>query len=203
MKVNITLNSDPPSFGCISAGFVYKLKLSITNCGASFDRFRITIRKNDEEDPNAITSNFPLTNIAPGMSAHFDLDLRAEGCYETTYTMLITSANTTVSESKVISALVIPQDTFKKVAKALILRNKGIYAPYVYCIGQLSGESAQRSMISGAPTIYSESLIDDDELEVAHYSTQLADLNVFLGTCRSSYFTPNLLESFREETLYR
>lgn len=162
------LNPDPPSFGYISMGFIYKLRITLTNTGSEMDRFKIIIQIDDKNDPNIITSDYKVINLAPGMSNSFNLELRAESCYETTYTMLISKSNSKITENKVVSALIIPQDSFKKISKSLVLRNQRIYAPGVKCIGQLSGENAGPSIISGAPTIYSESLIDDDELEVIY-----------------------------------
>lgn len=160
---------DPPSFGYISIGFIYKLKITLTNTGAEMDRFKITIQLDDKNDTNIITSDYKIVNLAPGMSNIFNLELRAETCYETTYTMLISKSNSKIIDSKIISALIIPQDSFKKISKSLVLRNQRIYAPGVKCIGQLTGENAGPSIISGAPTIYSENLIDDEELEVRIY----------------------------------
>jgi hypothetical protein len=160
------LSTDPPSFGYLGAGFVYKLKVSLTNIGEALERFKVLIQTDDPEEPNDITCDFKVTNLAPGMSVRFNLELRAESCYETTYTMLITTSSSKITEMRVISALVIPQETFKKVARSLMLRDRGIYASGVSCVGQLSGENAGPSIISGAPTIYSEALIDDEELDV-------------------------------------
>jgi hypothetical protein len=81
--------------------------------------------------------------------------------------MMITKSLSKVSDIKIISALIIPIDTFKKVSRLLMLRNLGIYAKGVKCAGQLNGENVGVSIISGAPTIYSEALIDDEELDVS------------------------------------
>lgn len=164
---DFTLNPDPPSFGYIGAGFLYQLRCSLTNTGPVMDRFKIVIQNDDPEDPNTISCDYQVTSLAPGMNISFNLTLHANSCYETTYTMMITKSLSKVSDIKIISALIIPIDTFKKVSRLLMLRNLGIYAKGVKCAGQLNGENVGVSIISGAPTIYSEALIDDEELDVS------------------------------------
>ena len=162
----IRLFPDPPSFGYVSQGFIYKLKVSLSNLGHESNRYKIRIENNDKNDLNEIKTILQVINLAPGMNFIFYIELKAEYCYETTYTMIITNSLLQIISTTIISALIIPQESFKKIAKSLVLRNQRIYASGVKCIGQLTGETAGPSIISGAPTIYSENLIDDEELDV-------------------------------------
>lgn len=187
---------DPPSFGYVSVGFIYKLKVILTNTSNTIDRFKITIQSDDKNDINTIISNYKINNIAPGMNIIFYLELRAEICYETTYTIFISKSLSKLTETKVISALIIPQDSFKKIAKSLVLRNQKIYAPGVKCIGQLTGENAGPSIISGAPTIYSENLIDDEELE------ELMDLPILPETYWNPYSKEICVDSILSQVCY-
>lgn len=161
----VGLVPDPPSFGCVSAGFVYRIRLYLSNLGQELDRYRLSVSTNNDDDPNIVTCDYKLTRLAPGVGVYFNLDLRAVECHQTSYTIVINKESTKISETKIVSALVIPRDVFKKVAKSLMLRNRGIYATGVKCIGQLSGDWSCPSIVSGAPTIYSEALIDDEELD--------------------------------------
>lgn len=167
--MSISIKPDPLSFGCVSEGFVYKLKVFLSNHGKGMDRFRIEVSPDSDSEPNTLTCDYKISNIAPGVGSSFTLELRAISSFQTTFTLVVTRASSKESISLSISALVIPREVFKKVAKSLMLRNKGIYATGVRCFGQLSGEIGAPSIVSGAPTIYSEALIDDEELDVSEF----------------------------------
>jgi hypothetical protein len=165
MSSTIALKPDPLTFGTVCEGFVYRIRVLLSNHGPAMDRFRVVTSADNECDPNTITCDYKIKNVAPGVGTYFTLELRAVESFQSTYALLITRGSTKQTETLTINAQVIPKDIFKRIARSLMIRNKGIYSQGVVCAGAIVGEGGGPSVTSGAPTIYSEALIDDDELD--------------------------------------
>ena len=140
ISTSITVKPDPLTFGCICEGFVYKLKVYLYNHGTVMDRFRIELSSDNDADPNTIISDYRISNVAPGMGTSFHMELRAIAVFQTSYSLVIRAGSTKQSDTINITAVILPRDVFRKVAKSVILRDKGIYAPGVKCLGLLAGD---------------------------------------------------------------
>ena len=162
----VSLSPQVPTFGCVSVGYAYLLKVYVTNVGPALDRFKVELEdKADEESPNKMKCDYVRQSLAPGMQSVVKIMLYAQDCHDVNYELYITRGSDEVMEVFTISAVIVPSNNFKKITRNLKMRKKDIYSPGVTCLGVVS--LTQSSYIGdGAPSMYTEVLIPDEDFEV-------------------------------------
>ena len=161
---SFSLSPDPLTFGCVSVGYAYSMRVVLTSFTSYLERFKIEI-KNNEDTSNKIKCHYSLKPLAPGMQLVIKLTFNARECNHNNFPLSITLASTKTAQVFNVSALVVPPENFKKTARNLRFNGKSIYPPGVDCIGAIS--QTQSSFIGqGAPSIYSENLVTEEDLEV-------------------------------------
>lgn len=164
---SIVLSPSPLSFGCVSIGFAYSLKICLTNVGTILERFKVTLADMEQETENKMKCVYSPQPLAPGMQMIIKIVFHAKENNHVSFPLSITRGFDKETEVHHITGLVVPPDNFKKITRNLKFKNKNIYVEGVECIGAIS--LTQSSFIAdGAPSMYSENLISDDELEVIH-----------------------------------
>lgn len=188
---SIALNPEIPSFGCVAVGFVYSLKVVLTNVGPVMERFKVALEdRPEDEEENKIKCIYTPHPSAPGMQSVIKLVFYAKCTNHHNFSIRITRGIDKFSETFAITALVVSSDSFKKISHGLKMKKKEVYAPGVSCLGTVS--ATQSSIIGeGYPSIYTESLISDEELE---------DLKLipFVGNV---YYNPYSKRLIRDEVL--
>jgi hypothetical protein len=153
----------------VSIGYAYSLKICLTNVGTVLERFKVAL-ENDPEDEseNKMKCVYAPQPLAPGMQTVLKIIFHAKENNHVIFPLLITRGSDKVTETHQITALVVPSDNFKKISRNLKFKNKDIYSAGVECMGAVS--HTQSSFIGdGAPSLYSESLISDEEFEVQYH----------------------------------
>ena len=163
---SVMLSPSPLGLGCVSVGFAYSLKICLTNVGTILERFKITMDSEAQNDTeNKMKCVYTPQSLAPGMQMIIKVIFHAKENNHASFPISITRGSDKAVETHHITALVVPPDNFKKITRNLKFKNKDIYAEGVECIGAIS--LTQSSFIGeGAPSMYSENLISDDEFEV-------------------------------------
>jgi hypothetical protein len=187
----IKILPDYLSFGCVSQGYAYSLNVTVINKGDKPQALRVTISQSDKE-PNKLRSHFVPIKIASGTKQVFRIDLLAEFAGTCSFTLHITQGQNRHTEIKRVSALIVPLDVFKHVAKSLTLQKRPIYRNGVTVVGALGGAEESRSVVtaSGA-SVLSEAMMDDADLE------ELLDLPLVDGV----YFDHSTMELRVDEEL--
>lgn len=162
---SVMLSPSPLGLGCVSVGFAYSLKVCLTNVGTILERFKITMDIDAQIDTeNKMKCIYKPQSLAPGMQMIIKVIFHAKENNHASFPITITRGSDKSIETHYITALVVPPDNFKKITRNLKFKNKDIYAEGVECIGAIS--LTQSSFIGeGAPSMYSENLISDDEFE--------------------------------------
>lgn len=166
---SIVYSPQYPSFGSVSIGFVYKLRLVITNVSPVLDQYKITCENTRNNPQNSFVFHSPQVSIAPGMSTALLMEFRATSIGDFDCALKIVQASDRSLQKINITATVITHDAFKRISRALALDSAktSLYAPGVKCVGQIPPEGGD-SYLSGAPSVFTENMIDDEDLEVSH-----------------------------------
>ena len=153
------------SFGCVSAGFVYKLQVSVANKGSRPQILKVVVIP-DEGEKNRIKTNFVPIKIAPGVKQSFSLDLYAEESASTSFTLVVEQSVNRTQVKTPVKALVVPIDVFRHVVKSLTLQKRPIYRNGVSVVGALGSTDDSRSIVtSGGASVLSEAIMDDADIE--------------------------------------
>lgn len=153
------------SFGCVSAGFVYKLQVSVANKGSRPQILKVAVIP-DEGEKNRIKTNFVPMKIAPGVKQSFSLDLYAEESASTSFTLVVEQSVNRMHVKTPVKALVVPIDVFRHVVKSLTLQKRPIYRNGVSVVGALGSTDDSRSIVtSGGASVLSEAIMDDADME--------------------------------------
>ncbi len=153
------------SFGCVSAGFVYRLQVSVANKGSRPQILKVAVIP-DEDERNRIKTNFVPMKIAPGVKQSFSLDLYAEESASTSFTLIVEQSVNRMEVRTPVKALVVPIDVFRHVVKSLTLQKRPIYRNGVSVVGALGATDDSRSIItSGGASVLSEAIMDDADME--------------------------------------
>lgn len=152
------------SFGCVSQGYVYQLTITVANKSSNPQSLKVSITPGHGEK-NRLKSNFVPTKIAPGTKQQFTIDLCADVPGGSNFQLTIEQSLNRVKVMRRVSALVVPLDVFKHVAKSLTLQKRPIYRNGVTVIGALGGIDESRSVItaSGA-SVLSEAMMDENDM---------------------------------------
>lgn len=153
------------SYGCVSAGFVYKLQVSVANKGSRPQILKVSVTP-DEGEKNRIKANFVPMKIAPGVKQNFSLDLYAEESASTSFTLIVEQSVNRKQVMVPVKALVVPIDVFRHVVKSLTLQKRPIYRNGVTVVGALGSTDDSRSVVtSGGASVLSEAIMDDADME--------------------------------------
>jgi hypothetical protein len=152
------------SFGCVAQGYVYRLQVTVVNKCGKPQALKVHVTTGDNEK-NRLKSNFVPQKIAPGTKQSFTIDLAAENSGGASFMLHIEQSVNHVTVSRRVSALVVPLDVFKHVAKSLTLQKRPIYRNGVNVIGAIGGADESRSIItaSGA-SVLSEAMMDETDV---------------------------------------
>lgn len=163
---SIALSPETTTFGCVSVGFAYSLKIYLTNISNILERYKITLDgKPENESDNRMKCVYSPQPLAPGMQALIKIVFHAKENDHVSFPLCIMRGSDRMVETHSITALVVPSDNFKKISRNLKFKNQEVYSAGVECMGAISLTEA--SFIGeGAPSMYSENLISDEELEV-------------------------------------
>lgn len=152
------------SFGCISQGYVYQLTVTVINKSSNPQSLKVGITPGKGE-LNRLKSNFVPTKIAPGTKQLFTLDLSADSPGGASFTLSIEQSVNRATVTRRVSALVVPLDVFKHVAKSLTLQKRPIYRNGVNVIGALGDADASRSIVSASgASVLSEAMMDENDM---------------------------------------
>ena len=153
------------SFGCVSQGYVYSLVVTVINKGDKPQALRVTVSQ-QEKEMNRLRSHFVPVKIAPGTKQHFNIDLVAEHAGAAAFVINIEQELNRNKETKRVSALVVPLDVFKHVAKSLTLQKRPIYRNGVSVVGAIGGPDESRSIVTGSgASVLSEAIMDEGDLD--------------------------------------
>ena len=152
------------SFGCVSQGYVYQLTVTVINKSSNPQSLKVSVTPSKGEK-NWLKSNFVPKKIAPGTKQTFTIDFAAHEAGASNFNLSLEQSLNRVSTSRRVSALVVPLDVFKHVAKSLTLQKRPVYRNGVTVIGALGDADASKSIItaSGA-SVLSEAMMDDADV---------------------------------------
>jgi hypothetical protein len=152
---------DAPEFGFVCGGYVYSLKIVLTNYGREMKRFRPSCNNCSDQSNPVTCSNLPIT-LAPGVSAPVYVQLRANNPCQLTFEFSVICESTKSSSYRIISALIIPVSTFKSISSYLLLKGRDIYSSGVKCIGHTGNFDGSE----GSPTtFFTENALSDDDIQ--------------------------------------
>jgi len=177
--MSISISPSTLDFGVVAAGYVYTLDAQIVNSTREAQRVKLTTStdKENNESTNKINLICRPVQFASGMSLPCKIEFTAsEPSSSNRHTVRVVS-NHGLEVTSLITAFVLPMDTFKYFAKSLSLRKRGILKPGVNVVGPIVGRSAKgvfdRSFFSLAgaaltpgKTVFREALMDEDDIEV-------------------------------------
>jgi hypothetical protein len=153
------------SFGCVSAGFVYKLQVAVANKGPRPQMLKVSMVP-EEGEKNRMKSNFIPLKIAPGVKQSFSLDLYADEAMSTTFYMVVEQSVNRMTIRVPVKALVVPIDVFRHVAKSLTLQKRPIYRSGVTVMGAVGMNDDSRSVVTGGgASVLSEAIMDEADIE--------------------------------------
>jgi hypothetical protein len=180
----LSISPDSLSFGCVCQGFVYQLSIQLTNKLPTSQRLKFTCNAGHENEANAMTVIVEPVALALGMTMTIILELRAYAADMSYFQLNVCQSGFPDDIVTLpLEAFVVPLDVFKLLKRALTLEKRDILRKNVVLIGStLSAD--ERSAATGGPTVYSEALMDDDQVE------DLLDLPLVLNV----YWDPNLEE---------
>jgi len=180
-----TLNDDKPyvdvfpehlSFGCVAAGYVYSLKVSLVNKGPKPQAFRIRCSHDEHRDESSLRVKFVPCKLAPGVRQDFSLELIAHSSGAINFELFVTQGLNKLTLPYTAKALVVPLEVFKHVAKSLTLQKRPIYTNGVVVLGQIGSADDSRSVVTGRASVLSEAMMDDGDMD------ELRDLPLVEGT---------------------
>lgn len=153
------------SFGCVSQGYAYSFNVTVVNKGDKPQALRVTVTQ-AENELNRLRSHFVPIKIASGTKQIFRIDLLAEHAGTSSFVLHIEQGINRHTETKRVSALIVPLDVFKHVAKSLTLQKRPVYRNGVAVVGALGGPEESRSVVtaSGA-SVLSEAMMDEADLD--------------------------------------
>lgn len=175
-KVYIDIFPEHLSFGCVAAGYVYSLKVSIGNKGPKPQAFRIHCATIPEQQESRLRVKFVPLKVAPGVRQEFSLELIANSTGALIFELQITQGVNKVTVPFAVKALVVPVEVFKHVAKSLTLQKRPIYTDNVVVLGKIGSSDDSRSIVTGRASVLSEEIMDDADL------TELMELPLVEGT---------------------
>ena len=157
----IQFSPDVPVFGCVPAGYHYKLYIKLTNVSPTPEKLKISCVKGEDE-PNIIRFNYLPILLAPGMAKTIVIEL--DGVYEKTskYELFVTLSDKTRLRRE-ITVHIINEAKYKTLASGLRVMNRKPYTDGIVVVGRLESEESK----SDAGTLFSTALIDDDDMEVS------------------------------------
>jgi len=164
------------SFGCVAAGYVYSLKVSMVNKGPKPQAFRVTSPAQNTREETRLRVKFVPAKIAPGVRQEFSLELIAHSTGAISFDLFITQGINKLTLPFSVKALVVPLEVFKHVAKSLSLQKRPIYTNGVEVLGQIGSVEDSRSIVTGRASVLSEAMMDEGDLD------ELQDLPLVEGT---------------------
>lgn len=176
-KTYVDIIPEHLSFGCVAAGYVYSLKVSMVNKGPKPQAFRVRCTQQPRvREESTLRVKFVPSKIAPGVRQDFSLELIASSSGAISFEMLITQGLNKLTLSYTVKALVVPLEVFKHVAKSLTLQNRPIYTNGVSVLGQIGSADDSRSVVTGRASVLSEHMMDEGDMD------ELQDLPLVEGT---------------------
>eukprot|EP01038_Epipyxis_sp_PR26KG_P007840 gene7840-10647_t len=159
------------SYGIISCGFIYQLKIIVKNNSSNPVRIRININPLDPDEGNHIRLVHMPSRISPGISIPLVLELTAEyPMIRSSFQMNITHNLDDSVITRFIDSNIVTVETFKHVKKSYQLQKINIFRSNVSIVGtcgtltesRLNGEA--NSMLT-APTTASNVILDQDDID--------------------------------------
>ena len=155
------------TFGCIPVGFIYSIKLKVTNTSPYPEKLKISCEQPNDE-PNEIKHKYMPVSLAPGMSKIVQLELHATVEKTSTYEVVILQENMETLV-KTVKLFVMDPQQYKSVSNSLSAVNKRPYEDCVTIVGKITPKD-ETSLINKSQT-FSTALIGNDEMEVLMMST--------------------------------
>lgn len=163
----IYVEISPPtlSFGCVSAGYVYKLAVTVANKGPRPQMLKVSVIP-EEGERNRLKSHFVPLKIASGVRQSFSVDLIAEEAGSSTFYLVMEQSVNRMTIKTPVKALIVPIDVFRHVAKSLSLQKRPIYRNGVTVLGAIGTAEDSRSIVTGGgASVLSEAIMDDADIE--------------------------------------
>jgi len=165
-RVYVEVFPEHLSFGCVAAGYVYSLRVSMVNKGPKPQAFRIRCAHEPKDrDESRLRVKFVPSKLAPGVRQDFSLELIAHSTGAINFELLITQGINKLTLPFPVKALVVPLEVFKHVAKSLSLQKRPIYTNGVVVLGQIGSMDDSRSIVTGRASVLSEAMMDEGDLD--------------------------------------
>jgi hypothetical protein len=154
------------NFGVVSAGFLYKYKLSVQNNTTTPMRIRVSCTPIKNEQNAIRLMNLPDI-VAPGLAAVLYLELTAEFPMSSRFMLTVTQNHSSAVYTKEVEANVVSTETFKHVKKSLILQKRPVYQPNVKVIANIPYfDTLTEELPNYSSATFSEAvLMDDDDID--------------------------------------
>jgi len=153
------------NFGCVSEGFVYHFSLLVLNKLDVSQKLRFACAPAYDNEPNVVNIVYVPKAIASGMSITLTIELLANIAANSHFNLIITQSGLPKSQITIsIRAFVVPVSVFKDIKRALAIENKSMHREGVKIVESLGQHHQdERSAIAG--TVFSEALMNDDEID--------------------------------------
>lgn len=154
------------TYGVVSTGFLYNLKISVQNNTKSPMRIRVTCIPVKGEKNTIRLVNLPDI-IAPGLAAVLYLELTAEFPTFSTFILSVAQNHSSAVYTKDIEANVVSTETFRHVKKSLILQKRPIYESNVKVVANIPFfDTLTDELPNYSSATFSEAvLMDDDDID--------------------------------------
>jgi hypothetical protein len=154
------------TYGVVSTGFLYNLKISVQNNAKSPMRIRVTCTPIKGEKNTIRLVNLPDI-VAPGLATTLYLELTAEFPTSSQFILTVAQNHSSAVYTREIEANVVSTETFRHVKKSLILQKRPIYQPNVKVVANIPFfDTLTDELPNYSSATFSEAvLMDDDELD--------------------------------------
>ena len=150
------------AMGCIPVGYIYSIKLKVTNMTPYPEKLKIFCEQPADE-PNQIKHNYMPVSLAPGMSKNIQLELHASVEKTAKFEVVILQQSMDRIVKEITFFIVEPQQ-YKSVSDTLAAANKRPYQDCVAIVGKIAPK--EEPSLTNKSQTFSTALIGDDEMEV-------------------------------------
>lgn len=158
MASKVHISPENSQFGFVSYGYLYNLKITVTNHGSEMGRFRIAI-SNSTNDKNLLKCTYAPVVLAPGVSSAFIIELETKEAMSYEFNLNVSSDLSEHIIVKKYSVIILALPVFRSVAKFLHLHGKDIHTSGVKCIeARLSDYPVSPSVLTAETTLTDEDI---------------------------------------------
>ena len=159
---------DVKAMGCVPTGYIYSIKLKVTNLSPYPEKIKILYTQPNDE-PNILKHSYMPASLAPGMGKTIQMELHAT-VEKTSKYQIVIKQETNQEIIKELVFFVVDPIMYKNISNTLAVADR---RPYESCVTIVGKVPSNENSLANKSLTFSTALITDDDMEVSRTQVYL------------------------------